>query len=90
MGYKHFRNGVIRSVNIILNIFESEETKEYCKQEILFAWTNLKKSNDIGYERFVEDFHVFNPENLIFDENKRIELILNEEIKRLEENIKME
>ena len=29
-------------------------------------------------------------QNLIFDENKRLDLILNEEIKRLEENIKME
>lgn len=62
VGYKHFRKGVIRSVNTILNIFESDDTKDYCKQEILSAWDNLEKNNDNSYEQFVEDFHVFNPE----------------------------
>lgn len=62
IGYRYFRNGVIRSVNTILNIFESDVTKEYCRKEILKVWEKLKISNDDCYEKFVEDFHVFNPE----------------------------
>ena len=62
IGYKYFKNGVIRSVNTILEIFETEETRNYCKQEVLRAWKNLEKCKDINYTRFVQDFHVFNPE----------------------------
>lgn len=75
-GYKHFRNGVIRSLNTILNLFVNEETKEYCRQEVLKVWDKFKKTEDAIYYKFVEDFHIFRPEEgflLASDWIKRIE-----------------
>lgn len=60
-GYKYFRNSVIRSINTILNLFQSDETRAYCEQEILKVWDDLKESNDPCYNDFVRDFHVFRP-----------------------------
>lgn len=61
-GYKHFRKGVIRSLNIILNLFVNTDTKDYCRQEILRVWDKLKKNPNEVFNKFVEDFHVFRPE----------------------------
>lgn len=79
LGYKHFRNGVIRSINIILNLFESSETRIYCKQEVLTAWDNLKKDNTSCYEKFVRDFHVFRPEEAFVMAQRKIERMDSEE-----------
>lgn len=62
IGYKYFRNGVIQSIKTILNIFESQETRDYCKKEIIKVWDKLQKDNDNCYEQFAKDFHVFRPE----------------------------
>lgn len=78
-GYKHFRNGVIRTVNTILNLFESEETKTYCEQEILKVWDNYKNSHALCFENFVKDFHVFRPEEAFLLAQMKIDGIRNEE-----------
>lgn len=62
IGYKYFRNGVMRSINTILNLFESDETRAYCEQEIIKVWDKLKTSKEKCYNDFVKDFHVFRPE----------------------------
>lgn len=80
IGYKYFRNGVIKSVNIILNLFKSEETSKYCKQEILKVWDNFKKNHDRCFENYVKDFHVFRPEEAFLLAQEKIEAINSEEI----------
>lgn len=79
-GYKHFRNGVIRSINTILNLFESDDTKSYCEQEILKVWNNLKLSKEACYNDFVKDFHVFRPEEAFLLAQQEIESIHSEEL----------
>jgi hypothetical protein len=79
-GYKYFPNGVIKAVNTILSLFESEETRTYCKQEILKVWDNLQKNQDLCYEEYVRDFHVFRPEEAFLLAKKKIDNIQNEEI----------
>lgn len=78
IGYKYFRNGVIRSINTILNLFESDDTRSYCKQEILKVWDNLKISKDSSYNDFVKDFHVFRPEEAFLLAQQEIEIINSE------------
>lgn len=78
-GYKSFRNGVIRSVNTILNIFETDATKEYCREEVLKTWKKLKESNDTCFEKFVEDFHVFKAEEGFLLAKERIDRIKQEQ-----------
>ncbi len=80
IGYKHFRNGVIRSIDTILNLFESNETRAYCKQEILKVWDKLKTSKEPCYSDFVKDFHIFRPEEAFLLAQQEIESINSEEL----------
>lgn len=79
IGYKHFRNGVIRSIDTIFNIFESEDTRFYFEQEILKTWDALKNSQDTIYEDFVKDFHVLRPEEAFLLVEKKIKTIEKKE-----------
>lgn len=79
IGYKHFRNGVIRSIDTIFNIYDSEETKLYFEQEILKAWDALKNGQYAIYEDFVKDFHVFRPEEAFLLVDKKINNIEQKE-----------
>lgn len=79
IGYKNFRNGVIRSINTILNLFESDDTRLYCEQEILKVWDNLKISKETCYNDFVKDFHIFRPEEAFLLAQQEIESINSEE-----------
>lgn len=78
-GYKHFRNGVIRTINTILNIFESDDTRAYCKQEIFKVWDNLQNNADNVFEDFARDFHLFRPEEAFIIAQNKIEKIIPEE-----------
>lgn len=62
IGYKYFRNGAIRTVNTLFNLFESDKTRTYYEREILKVWDNLKEYGDSCYDDFVKDFHIFRPE----------------------------
>lgn len=79
IGYKYFRNGVIRAMTTILNLFGSEETTTYCTEEILDAWDNLNREKHPCYENFVKDFHVFRPETAFIMAQQKIKSINKEE-----------
>lgn len=57
--YSHSRT--IESLNTILNIFKSEKTLEYIKEEILRVWNKFEKEDSQYYETFVRDFHIYKP-----------------------------
>lgn len=57
--YSHSRT--IESLNTILNVFRSEKTLEFIKEEILSVWNKFEKENSQYYESFVRDFHIYNP-----------------------------
>lgn len=78
IGYKNFRSGLIKSINTILKIFENENTKQYCKQEILAVWNTYKNTKDRCYTDFAKDFHIFNPEEAFLQANETIEQIKEE------------
>ena len=62
IGFKSFRNGAIRAIDTILNLYGSEITRSYCRKEILKVWDDYKDTQDSCYEEFVKVFHVFRPE----------------------------
>ena len=80
IGYKHFRNGVIKSINTIFNLFVNKETTEYCTQEILKVWGKFKEKNDENYYDFVNHFHLFRPEEGFLVAKNSIEKIEKEKI----------
>ena len=59
--YIYSRSRTIEALNTILNIFRSEKTLEYIKEEILRVWNKFEKENSQYYESFVRDFHVYKP-----------------------------
>ena len=79
IGYKHFRNSVMKSIDTIFSIFAAEDTKEYCRQEILKVWDSLKLSDNTLYQDFVRDFHVFKPEEAFIEAQQQIEHIEKKE-----------
>ncbi|RRD33445.1 hypothetical protein [Streptococcus sp. OH4692_COT-348] len=79
IGYKNFRSGVINALHTILNLFESPETREFCGDEIRKVWKKLQNDSDSNYYQFVQDFHVFNPEEAFLLAKYKIENIEKEE-----------
>lgn len=61
IGYKYFRNGVMRAFNTICNLFDSDATRKYYSKEVQKVWANLEKTKDPCYNDFTKDFHVFRP-----------------------------
>ena len=59
--YIYSRSRTIEALNTILNIFRSEKTLEYIKEEILSVWNKFEKEDSQYYESFVRDFHIYKP-----------------------------
>lgn len=59
--YIYSRSRTIDALHTILNIFRSEKTLEYLKEEILRVWNKFEKENSQYYESFVRDFHIYKP-----------------------------
>ena len=70
--YKNFRNSMINTLNTILNLYESDDTRDYCSNEIKKVWNKLKDDQHPDFIDFVEDFHVFNPEESFILAKKKI------------------
>ena len=79
IGYKNFHNSIIKAVSMVLNLFESQETIDYCENSIKEVWDNLKKENHQCYERYVQDFHLFRPEEGFIIAKEKIDNIVNKE-----------
>lgn len=78
-GYTTYRKELIDLINTAFNIYNSEETNNYCKREILKVWDILKSENNPCYKSFVRDFHTLRPSESF--------LIFKEEIKSIENEI---
>ena len=59
--YIYSRSRTIDALHTILNIFRSEKTLEYLKEEILRVWNKFEKETSQYYESFVRDFHIYKP-----------------------------
>ena len=59
--YIYSRSRTIEALNTILNIFRSEKTLEYIKEEILSVWNKFEEENSQYYESFVRNFHIYRP-----------------------------
>ena len=59
--YIYSRSRTIEALNTILNIFRSNKTIEYIKEEILRVWNKFEKEDSQYYESFVRDFHIYKP-----------------------------
>ncbi len=73
IGFKHFREGLIQSMNTLLNLFAKDSLHEYMESEIKTAWNNFHDNNDPCYFEFVKKFHTFQPEEAFILAEEKIE-----------------
>ena len=77
-GYTVYRKELIDLINTAFNIYNSEDTNDYCKREILKVWDILKSENNPCYKSFVRDFHTLRPSESFLIFKEEIESIENE------------
>ena len=79
VGFLHFRNGVIQSVNTLLNLFAKKDLQAYIEAEVAKTWDEFKQDNETCFEAFARVFHVFRPEEAFIIASEKIERIPEEE-----------
>lgn len=62
VGFINVREGVIQSVNTLLNLFSREELCSYIESEVAKTWENLEKEHSPFFDDFARGFHLFRPE----------------------------
>lgn len=85
VGFINVREGVIQSVNTLLNLFFRDELCSYIESEVAETWENLKKEHSPYFDDFAREFHLFRPEAafaIAFDkiDNIKQEQVLDEVI----------
>ncbi|UUV15634.1 hypothetical protein [Clostridioides difficile] len=67
IGFKNFKRGIIRVINILLNIFRSEKTENYILEEVNNVWNMYEKTDDKLFFEFLMIFWSFKPiESLLY------------------------
>lgn len=72
IGFWKHKNSMIKSVDILLNIFYSDKMKDYLIDEISKVWDEFK-TDDKVFEEFVRAFHIFKPEESLLYVSEKIE-----------------
>lgn len=80
IGFRNFRNAMVKTTGILWNIFSSQEVQEYLASEIEKVWDIYKaESGEIFYE-FVKYFHDFRPEETLLIVKDEIDAIESDQI----------
>lgn len=79
IGFHKFRNSIIKSVNVLLNVFYSDEMRDYLAEEVNKVWNEFKTDDKLFHE-FVKEFHFFKPEESLIYVNEQIERAENVDI----------
>lgn len=80
VGYKYFKQGVIRSINILFNIFLMWILREYISEQVRIVWKKYAEGKEQCFEDFVVSFHMFRPEEAFLIAADKIEKIKQEEM----------
>ena len=80
VGFVHFKDGVIKSVNTLLNLFTKDDLRSYIEEEVIKTWDILKHKNAEYFDDFARVFHVCRPEESFIIVADKIEKLPQEEI----------
>lgn len=80
VGFLRCREGVVQSVNILLNLFAREELQSYIATEACKTWDRFKREGLADYIDFARAFHVFRPEEAFSIANRMIDALPQQEI----------
>lgn len=73
IGFRSFRNGIVKATSILWNIFSSSEIHDYLSSEIEKVWDIYKEEGGEIFYEFVKYFHDFRPEEVLLIVKDRIE-----------------
>lgn len=79
VGFIHFKEGVTRALNTLLNIFAKKSLREYLGDEINKVWIQFEHDKSPYFLDFATVFHVFKPEEAFVIANDKIDNICQEE-----------
>lgn len=65
IGFRSFRNGIVKATSILWNIFSSSEIHDYLSSEIEKVWDIYKEEGGEIFYEFVKYFHDFRPEEVL-------------------------
>lgn len=80
VGFVHFKEGVIQSVNTLLNLFAKENLHAYITEEVIKTWDKFKQEKEACFDDFVRVFHMFRSEEAFIIASEKIEKIPQEEV----------
>lgn len=75
IGFRSFRNGIVKATSILWNIFSSSEIHDYLSSEIEKVWDIYKEEGGEIFYEFVKYFHDFRPEEVLLIVKDRIEAV---------------
>ncbi len=80
IGFRSFRNGIVRATGILWNIFSSEEVHAYLTSEIEKVWDIFKEEGGEVFYEYVKYFHDFRPEEVLLIVKDKIEEVEADEV----------
>lgn len=78
VGFIHFKEGIIQSVNTLMNLFAKDELHSYIEEEVGKTWDKFKQEEVACFYNFARVFHVFRPEESFIIAAEEIEKIKQE------------
>ncbi len=80
IGFKNFKNGILKATSILWNIFCSDDVHEYLEKEINKVWDKYCLESEVLYGEFIKVFHEFRPEEALLFVQSRIQKVEKVEI----------
>lgn len=80
IGFRSFRNGIVKATGILWNIFSSEEVHAYLTSEIEKVWDIFKAEGGEVFYEYVKSFHDFRPEEVLLIAKDKIEEVEPDEV----------
>ena len=80
IGFRSFRNGIVKATGVLWNIFNSEEVHAYLTSEIEKVWDIFKEEGGEVFYEYVKYFHDFRPEEVLLIVKNKIEEVEADEV----------
>lgn len=80
IGFRSFRNGIVKATSILWNIFSSKEVHMYLTSEIEKVWDIFKEEGGEVFYEYVKYFHDFRPEEVLLIVKDKIEEVDADEV----------
>ncbi len=81
--FSQFKNGIVKAINTLLNIFSKPEVHNYMSDEVRTAWKSFEEYKSPCFEDFAKTFHVFQPEAAFIIAKEKIDLLPQEKIENI-------